>query len=103
MASRLAVGFAAAYHFMSVAQQTRFVASRNRLRAATTDSDRESARKNLRILIRDEMRLAKLLYDEASEDSRLGFEATNHYYYTPIDLVEKVINCRDLLDRWLKD
>ena len=34
-------------------------------------------------------------------DSRIGFEASNQYYYVPLDLVEKVLNCRDLLDRWL--
>jgi hypothetical protein len=28
-------------------------------------------------------------------------EATNHYFFAPLDLVEKVLNCRDLLDRWL--
>jgi len=32
---------------------------------------------------------------------RIGFEASNHYFYVPADLLEKVINCRDLLDRWL--
>ena len=36
-----------------------------------------------------------------SRDSRIGFEASNQYYYVPLDLVEKVVNCRDLRDRWL--
>ena len=31
----------------------------------------------------------------------MGFEASNHYYYVPLDLVEKMLNCRDLLGRWL--
>ena len=33
--------------------------------------------------------------------SRIGFEASNQYYYVPVDLAEKILNCRDLLDRWL--
>jgi len=33
------------------------------------------------------------------EDSRIGFEASNQYYYVPVDLMEKVLNCRDLLAR----
>ena len=32
-----------------------------------------------------------------TRDSRIGFEASNQYYYVPLDLVEKVINCHDLL------
>jgi len=32
---------------------------------------------------------------------RLGFEASNQYAYIPMDLAEKVLCCRDLLDRWL--
>ena len=30
-------------------------------------------------------------------DSRIGFEASNQYYYLPLDLVEKVINCDYIL------
>ena len=31
------------------------------------------------------------------------FEAANQYFYVPLDLAEKVVNCRDLLDRWLPE
>jgi hypothetical protein len=37
------------------------------------------------------------------KDSRLGFEASNQYAYVPLDLVEKVLNCRELLDRLPKE
>ena len=40
---------------------------------------------------------AKALFRLTSQDSRIGFEASNHYYYVPQDLVEKVINCEHLL------
>jgi hypothetical protein len=34
---------------------------------------------------------------------RIGFEAANHYFFVPLDLVEKALNCRDLLERWLPE
>ena len=33
--------------------------------------------------------------------SRIGFEATNHYMYYPLDMVEKVVNCDYVLNKWL--
>lgn len=38
------------------------------------------------------------LYELQRADSRLGFEALNPYYYVPVDLMEKVVNCRALLN-----
>jgi len=29
--------------------------------------------------------------------SVIAYEASNHYYYTPLDLVEKVLNCRHVI------
>ncbi|MBE0542072.1 MAG: hypothetical protein IH623_11845 [Verrucomicrobia bacterium] len=52
-------------------------------------------------LSNDEIALARRLFQLQSRDSRLGFEASNHYFYVPHDLREKVLNCRDLLVRWL--
>ncbi len=48
-------------------------------------------------LLREEIELARTLYAIMRRDSRIGFEATNHYYYTANDLVEKVLNCEHLL------
>jgi hypothetical protein len=50
-------------------------------------------------IIQEELELAKTLYDILRRDSRIGFEATNHYYYTENDLVEKVLNCEQLLSQ----
>jgi hypothetical protein len=41
-----------------------------------------------------EIELAKRQYFLARQDSTIAYEASNHYYYRPLDLVEKVINCR---------
>jgi hypothetical protein len=76
---------AAGLHFASVSNQARFVLAR-------TAGRRDEM---LRILD-DEARLARELFDLTREDSRIGFEASNQYYYTPLDLVEKVINCEYL-------
>ena len=32
-------------------------------------------------------------------DSRIGFEASNHYYYSLNDLIEKMVNCENVIDR----
>lgn len=78
------VAEAAHLHFRSVANQVEFVLARGQ----------DTAR--ARELLADEEALARRLFDLADADSRLGFEATNHYFYRPLDLVEKVLNCRDL-------
>ena len=49
------------------------------------------------------MELARRLYAVQMRDSRIGFEASNQYYYVPIDLAEKVLNCHDLLKRWVPE
>ncbi len=73
---------AAGLHFASVANQARFVIAREAGR-----------RDEMTRLLDAEARLARDLFDLTQQDSRLGFEASNQYYYTPLDLVEKVINC----------
>ncbi|NLH15249.1 MAG: hypothetical protein GX455_01590 [Phycisphaerae bacterium] len=73
---------AAAIHFAGVANQCRFVLAR-----------RASDQTAIQRLIESEITLAKRLHALQSRDSRLGFEASNQYYYIPLDLIEKVINC----------
>jgi hypothetical protein len=89
LAQELNVAEAAAIHFRSTANQARFVLARDK---------RDTA--ELRRVLADEIALARRLYAIQTRDSRIGFEASNQYYYVPLDLVEKVINCRDLLARY---
>lgn len=86
---------AAAIHFYSVANQSEFVWMRNRIQEKEEGAD--AAR--LIELMEAEIALAKGLYDLQRRDSRIGFEATNHYFYTPADLVEKVVGCTFLLEQ----
>lgn len=99
----LNVAEAAGIHFKSVANQARFVHDRDRLAKAADRDEAASLLIALEGALRDELKLARRLFEIQSRDSRIGFEASNQYYYVPIDLMEKVVNCRDLLDHWLPE
>ena len=88
---------AAAIHFRSVANQAEFVVLREQRANAAHDSESEAAAEKISAIVRSELELAKRLYALQRNDARIGFEATNHYFYTPADLVEKVVGCSFLL------
>jgi len=91
----------AAIDFQSTANQARFVVARDALAGAKTLQDAEPRLKELEAMIQSEQTLAKRLYALQSEDSQIGFESSNQYFFVPADLVEKVVNCAYLLDTWL--
>ena len=102
-ASDLRLARAAAIHFESVANQTRFVMARNALADTarpSSDAERAELRSEIRKAINSEMALAKELYALSCDDSRIGFEPSCQYFYLPLDLVEKVVNCRWLLTQY---
>ncbi|MBQ4336207.1 MAG: hypothetical protein IJC34_03370, partial [Lentisphaeria bacterium] len=79
----------AAYcHFQSTVQQIRFVMARQR-----------GDRKEMQEMIRQERDIARELYGIVRQDSRIGFEASNHYYYSLNDLREKVLSCELMLEQ----
>ena len=92
---------ACAIHFRSVANQTAFVSARNALAQAKTPEERAPLLTKAEETLRSELALAKRLHALQSADSRIGYEASNHYFYVPVDLAAKVINVRHLLDTWL--
>jgi hypothetical protein len=47
-------------------------------------------------ILDDEINITKQLLEIILRDSRIGFEASNHYYYTQNDLKEKILNCEYL-------
>ncbi|MCC6239854.1 MAG: hypothetical protein IT448_06130 [Phycisphaerales bacterium] len=79
---------AALIHFQSTANQIQFIIVR--------DHDPDAAR----AILQQEIILARRLMELVRQDSRIGFEATNQYAYMPLDLMEKILNCQDLLSRW---
>ena len=99
LAEECGVAEAAAIHFRSVANQTRFMLARRAAASATAIADAAPYRITMANVLKDEMILARRLHEIQSRDSRIGFEASNQYYYVPVDLMEKVLNCRELLSR----
>lgn len=96
--AELNVAEGCAIHFRSTANQARFVVARRQLAEASSASEHQAALEVLKKLVRDESKLAHRLFELQIRDSRIGFEASNQYYYVPLDLVEKVLNCRDLIE-----
>ena len=90
----LRIARAAHIHFATVANQARFVMARDALRNDKLPAEkRQNLRSQIVRLVDDEVELARKLFTLARQDCRIGFEASNHYYYVPLDMVEKVINC----------
>ncbi|MCO5051400.1 MAG: hypothetical protein M9920_03770 [Verrucomicrobiae bacterium] len=98
------VAEAATIHFRSVAQQTRFILARRAVAAGGDETETRAAQTAvMERWLEAELSLARRLHAIQSADSRIGFEASNQYYYVPIDLVEKVLNCRHLLAQLRND
>lgn len=94
---------AASIHFQSVANQTRFILARDALADSThavSSEERQGMLAEVRRCAESEITLSRRLFTLSREDSRIGFEAANHYFYVPLDLVEKAINCRWLLSQF---
>ena len=75
-------------HFAAAADQVRFVLARDR-------GDRAA----MRAIARRELDRAKAMLPIVRADSRIGYESSNHYFYTPADLIEKVFSCRVAMDQ----
>src|SRR5690606_1638994 len=94
---------AAYLHFASVANQGRFIMTRDDLRSGEKSGAEKKALEDLINAVLDsEMDLAKELFRLTRKDSRIGYEATNQYYYVAQDLIEKVINCEYVRDKMVK-
>lgn len=85
------VSEAAFCHFKSTLNQIKFVRKRDSMN-----------HEGIIEVIDDEIDITKRLLAVMSRDSRIGFEASNHYYYTKNDLVEKILNCIDMKRKFSK-
>jgi hypothetical protein len=90
---------AVAIHCRSSANQARYILAARSLAKAASQAEQTVCLETQVQLLNNEIALAKRLHELQCEDSRLGFEASNHYFYVPADLAEKVLNCRELLAR----
>lgn len=87
----------AAYnHFASVSHQVAFIMNRGRLQNNPVPGTAIALRRQQLELLDAEIRVAASQLRLIAQDSRIGFEASNQYYYVAQDLVEKILNCRHL-------
>ena len=96
---------AARLYFQSVANQTRFVLARDALakrEPALAPSERRQRLEEIRRIVRDELAIAREMFALANRNSCVGFETASQYFYLPLDLVEKVVSCRQILDDYEK-
>lgn len=91
-------------HFKSVANQVRFIMARDSLLTGNLGTAAlDEAYRDIEETAGNEKQLAREMYRLSKADSRIGFEASNHYYYLPLDFVEKLINCEYILNTWLPE
>jgi len=83
-----------ALHFESVANQARFIQLRDQL----GETGNPELKKKIREILESEKETAIRMHEIQSQESRFGFEASNHYFYVPIDLAEKVLNVERLME-----
>jgi len=96
-AADLRVAEAAGLHFRSVVNQSRFIVAREALGRPNIDAaTRAKIENDMNRILRDEISAARELFILCRQDSRIGFEPSNQYYYLPQDLIEKVICCQQL-------
>lgn len=80
--------------FRSSFNQTKFV----RLRDKYIVEKNSETIKELIELIEEEKEIAKKVYKIMCRHPEVGFEATNHYYYSKGMVMEKIINCNWLIE-----
>ena len=91
---------AVAIHCASSANQARFVDARNRMVAAKSLQERNVCLATMRQAVQQEREVTERLLPIVRNDATIGYESSNHYFYIPQDLVEKLINLH-YVDRWL--
>ena len=82
--------------FMSVYNQAVFTALRDGISQDNNKID------TMQTIIDCEINLAKEMLRIQREDARIGFEASNHYFFTQNNLVEKIVNCNYLKEQLIK-
>ena len=96
----MAIALTCQRHFQSTANQVEFYLLRDKAASQTSDESRPHLERMMQIA-RDELEISKEQYFVDRANSVIAYEASNHYYYTPLDLAEKMLNC-DYIERELK-
>ncbi|MBQ2242235.1 MAG: hypothetical protein II319_08870, partial [Clostridia bacterium] len=69
--------------FKSSYDQIRFIRARDEGRFADAKEIAE-----------DEEQIARLMLAQMNKNAAIGYEASNHYYFSKGQIVEKILNCR---------
>lgn len=88
MAQAVLCQYESAYHHIQ------FVNRRDRMLGdvAVSVEEKVALQGQMLRIVREEMDTVQTLIDLRLQDSRIGFESSNHYFYTLQDLKEKMIN-----------
>ncbi|MFA7175069.1 MAG: hypothetical protein WC340_16975 [Kiritimatiellia bacterium] len=86
---------AATLHFESMINQAQFINARDKL--AADEPNRDKYVQTMRNSAKAELDVAKQMLPLVQADSRIGYESSNHYFYIPQDLLEKIVNCHYVL------
>ena len=90
--SEVAVMARAAYClFKSSLDQIRFIRARDECRFADALA-----------LAKSEERTARLMLEQMNKNAAIGYEAANHYYFSKGQIVEKILNCRQVAEYFAK-
>ncbi len=79
----LTYGEVAYYHFLSDVNQTRYSICK-----------RNNKKEEMKPILLEEMKIAKETLRLLEKSSTIGFETSNHYFYTRRNLIEKLINVK---------
>ncbi|WP_262679079.1 hypothetical protein [Paenibacillus sp. J5C2022] len=93
---------AAYLHFYSTYLQISFIMARNQYLTSKRDEMKLRNCRKLMDIVQKESDNVRQLYHLVISDSKVGFEASNQYYYTVQDLKEKELNCRFIMERLRK-
>ena len=53
-------------------------------------------------IAKDELEITKIMLNQMNKNAAIGYEAANHYYFSKGQLVEKIVNCHYIIDRFSK-
>lgn len=80
-------------HYRSTLNHIGFVMERNRLLEGSLSKEaQDRVKMRIQCILEDETDAVLNMLELRKEDSRIGFEASNHYFYTVQDLKEKLLN-----------
>lgn len=82
--------------FKSTYEQIRFVRARERF---LNNDNTEEMKKIMLDAAQNEFNLAERVYQIMRRNPSIGYEAANHYYFNQTMVLEKMINCRYLMEK----